>query len=65
MINKHELLYKISTIIIYLKEHNGYNYKLYNRLCPGDGKPDSNIVEYAEDVMYLVNILLDEKNNKN
>ncbi len=58
MVNKDELLYKINTIIYYLKEHDGYDYKLYNRLCPGMGKPDSNIVEYAEDVMYLVNELL-------
>lgn len=35
MINKDELLYKIETIIKYLKEHNGYDYKLYNHLCPG------------------------------
>lgn len=65
MINKDELLYKINAIIEYLKEHNGNEYKLYNRLCPGDENPDSNIVEYAEDVMCLVNILLDEKETKN
>lgn len=65
MINKDELLYKINTIIRYLKEHNGYDYKLYNRLCPGMGDADSNIVEYAEDVMYSINKLLDENNTKN
>ena len=32
-----------------------------NILCPGMGKPDSNIVEYAEDVLYLVNLLIDNK----
>ena len=31
MNNKDELIYKIDVIINYLKEHNGYNYKLYNR----------------------------------
>ena len=61
MINKAELIYKINTIIDYLKDNNGYDYKLYNRLCPGMGKPDSNIVEYAEDVLYLVNLLIDIK----
>ena len=55
MINKNELLYKIDAIIEYLKEHNGYKYKLYNRLCPiNDTLPDSNIVEYAEDVKNIV-----------
>ena len=65
MENKDEILYKISNIIIYLKEHNGYAYKLYNKLCPGDGEPDSNIVEYAEDVMFLINKILDVKSTKN
>lgn len=64
MINKDELLYKINAIIEYLKEHNGYDYKVYNRLCPGMGEPDSNIVEYAEDVEYLINKLLEEKGDK-
>lgn len=36
-------------------------YKLYNRLCPGMGEPDSNIVKYAEDVLYLVNLLISNK----
>ena len=58
MINKDELLYKIDTIIGYLKEHNGHDYKVYNRLCPGMGKPDSNIVEYAEDIEILVKELI-------
>ena len=68
MTNKDELLYKINTIIDYLKKHNGYDYKLYNKLCnklcPGMGKPDSNIVEYAEDVYVLINELLETKNDK-
>ena len=62
MINKDEILYKLNTIIKYLKNNNGYNYKLYNHLCPDrDIEPDSNIVEYAEDVLYLVNLLIDNK----
>ena len=61
MINNNEIIYKMETIIEYLKNNDGYNYKLYNRLCPGMGKPDSNIVEYAEDVLYLVNLLIDNK----
>lgn len=58
MINKDELVYKLETVIEYLKNNGGYNYELYNRLCPGMGDPDSNIVEYAEDVLYLVKEIL-------
>ena len=61
MINKAELIYKINTIIDYLKDNNGYDYKLYNQLCPGLGEPDSNIVEYAEDIFEIVNKLIDNK----
>ncbi len=61
MINKDELIYKMNAIIDYLKNNNGYNYKLYNQLCPGNGEPDSNIVEYAEDVLYTINLLIDNK----
>ena len=61
MINKDELIYKLKTIIEYLKNNGGYNYELYNQLCPDIGEPDSNIVEYTEDVLYLVNLLIDNK----
>jgi len=61
MINKDELLYKLNAVIEYLKNNNGYNYKLYNQLCPGYGEPDSNIIEYAEDVLYMINLLIDNK----
>ena len=61
MINKDELLYKFNSIIEYLKNNNGYDYKLYNKLCPGYGEPDSNIVEYAEDILYMINLLIDNK----
>lgn len=50
-----ELLYKINVIIKYLKDNKGYDYKLYNRLCPNnDIEPDSNIVEYALDALDIV-----------
>ena len=48
MINNNEIIYKM-------------NYELYNRLCPGIGEPDSNIVEYAEDVLYMINLLISNK----
>ena len=61
MINKDELICKLEAIIEYLKNNGGYDYKVYNRLCPGMEEPDSNIVEYAEDILYLVNYLIDNK----
>ena len=61
MINKDELLYKLNTVIEYLKNNNGYNYKLYNQLCPEYEAPDSIMVEYAEDVLYMINLLIDNK----
>lgn len=61
MINNDELIYKLEAIIEYLKSNGGYNYKLYNRLCPGIEEPDSNIVEYAEDILYMINLLIDNK----
>ena len=61
MINNNEIIYKMETIIEYLKNNDGYNYELYNRLCPGIGRPDSNIVEYAEDVLYMINLLISNK----
>ena len=36
-------------------------FELYNRLCPGIGEPDSNIVEYSEDVLYMINLLISNK----
>ena len=61
MINNNEIIYKMEAVIEYLKNNGGYDYQLYNRLCPGIGKPDSNIVEYSEDVLYMINLLIDNK----
>ena len=58
MINNDELIYKLEVIIEYLKNNGGHDCKLYSRLCPGMGKPDSNIVEYAKDVKNMVEELL-------
>ncbi len=64
MIREAEILYKIDVIIRYLKEHKGYDYKLYNRLCPDTNiEPDSNIVEYAEDVLDIVKEIFKVGNN--
>lgn len=55
MVNEDELLYKIDVIINYLKENKGYEYKLYNRVCSDNNiEPDSDLLEYAEDVKNMV-----------
>ena len=54
MINKDELIYKLEAIIKYLQENDGYNYMVYNKLCPGMGEPDSNIIEYAVDILNMI-----------
>lgn len=55
MVNKDELLYKIDVIINYLKDNEGYEYKLYNIVCPDNNmEPDSNIIEYAKDVKNIM-----------
>ena len=59
--NYNEIIYKMNAVIEYLKNNGGYDYKLYNRLCPGMGEPDSNIVEYAEDILYIINLLINNK----
>ena len=64
MINNNEITYKMEAIIEYLKNNGGYNYKLYNRLCSDMGEPDSNIVEYAEDVLDIVENLINIIDNK-
>ena len=61
MINNNEIIYKMNAVIEYLKNNGGYDYKLYNQLCPGHGEPDSNIVEYAEDILYIINLLINNK----
>lgn len=61
MINKDELMYKLDEVIKYLKNNNGYEYKLYNHGCRNNNvEADSNIVEYAEDIKEMVIQLLNE-----
>lgn len=60
--SNNEIIYKINTVVKYLKDNNGYKYKLYNHSCPGYGKPDSNIVEYAEDIEELLEYIFSNNN---
>jgi hypothetical protein len=53
-----ELIFKIDMIIEYLKDNGGENYELYNHTCPAySDEPDSNIVEYAEDIKKIIDDL--------
>ena len=54
MINNNEIIYKLGAIIKYLKNNGGYDYKLYNRLCPGMGEHDSNIKNIRKLICSLV-----------
>ena len=65
MINKDELLYKLEAVIDYLKNNGGYEYKVYNHRCIDISEPDSNIVEYAEDVKKIIEEILEEKDDEN
>ena len=44
MINNDELKYKLETVIEYLKDNGGYDYKLYNQIYLDIGEPDSNTI---------------------
>lgn len=51
-IEERELWTKLEMIREFLIFNNGDNYKLYNNYCPN--KPDSNIIEYLDDVIHLI-----------
>jgi len=58
-IKKRELLYKLETVKQFLIFNNGHEHKLYNHICPSDNTvPDSNIVEYLEDIEHIVSNLI-------
>ena len=59
--NNVQLITKIEAVIEYLKDNNVYDYELCNHLYPGMWEPDLNIVEYAEDVLYMINLLINNK----
>ena len=61
MINNDEIIYKMESVIEYLNNNCGYDYELYNQLCLGMGKPDSNIVEYTKDILNLVLTIIDKQ----
>lgn len=56
---KNELFYKLAAVKQFLIFNNGYEHKLFNHLCPLDNiEPDSNIVEYLDDIESIVSSLI-------
>lgn len=52
-----ELEFKLEVIMYFLIAKDGYSFKLYNHPLPNSNEPDSNIVEYMEDVINLISKL--------
>lgn len=52
-----ELDFKLEVIMYYLIHTNGYAFKLFNHPLPYTKEPDSNIIEYMEDIINLINKL--------
>ena len=54
------------TVVNIDKNKSIYDYKVYNHLCPNfNSEPNSNIVEYAEDVKKIIEEHLDEEDDNN
>lgn len=52
-----ELEFKLEVIMYFLVTKDGYSFKLYNHPLPHSEEPDSNIIEYMEDVINLISKL--------
>lgn len=57
IIETRELEFKLEVIMYFLITKDGYSFKLYNHPLPNSSEPDSNIVEYMEDVINLISKL--------
>ena len=44
-----------------IKKNYGYEYKLYNHLYSYIGKPYLNIIQYAKDVLSIINLIVRNK----
>ncbi len=53
-IEERELDFKLEVIMYFLVVRDGYSFRLYNHPSPDADEPDSNIVEYLEDVINLI-----------
>lgn len=57
IIEVRELEFKLEVIMYFLVSRNGYSFKLYNHSLPNSNEPNSNIIEYMEDVINLISKL--------
>ena len=53
-----ELKFKLEVVMYFLISRNGYSFKLFNHPLPDSDEPDSDIIEYMEDVMNLVSRII-------
>ena len=53
-----ELKFKLEVIMYFLVSRNGYSFKLFNHPLPDSNEPDSDIIEYMEDIMNLVSRII-------
>lgn len=54
-----ELNYKLDAVREFMLARGGLKYKVYNHGCPAVlDEPDSNIVEYFDDIICFINRLL-------
>ena len=53
-----ELKFKLEVIMYFLVSRNGYSFKLFNHPLPDSDEPDSDIIEYMEDIMNLVSRII-------
>lgn len=53
-----ELKFKLEVIMYFLVSKDGYSFKLFNHQLPDSDVPNSNVIEYMEDVMNLISKLI-------
>ena len=53
-----ELKFKLEVVMYFLVSRNGYSFKLFNHPLPDSDEPDSDIIEYMEDIMNLVSRII-------
>ena len=53
-----ELKFKLEVVMYFLVSRNGYSFKLFNHTLPDSDEPDSDIIEYMEDIMNLVSKII-------
>ena len=53
-----DVKFKLEVVMYFLVSRNGYSFKLFNHTLPDSDEPDSDIIEYMEDIMNLVSKII-------